>query len=216
MSGSTSRERLAAARLYAITPDLPPDQVERLVEGWIRGGADIVQLRHKSLRRGRLLDLARRLARRCQEAEVPLIVNDHLDIALLSGADGVHLGAADLSTAVARRLAGPALLIGASASTPAAGQAAEAAGADYLGTGPAYPTPLKAEKEVIGPAGVAEVQAAVRLPVFAIGGIEPARLPELLRAGVGRVCVIRALAAEDPEAAARAFKAVLAAKNELP
>lgn len=209
MSGATSRERLAAAGLYAITPDLPPDQVERLVEGWLRGGADVVQLRHKSLRRGRLLELARRLARRCQDAGVPLIVNDHLDIALLSGADGVHLGPEDLSTASARRVAGPTLLIGASASTPAAGRAAEAAGADYLGTGPAYPTPLKPEKEVIGPAGVAKVQAAVGLPVFAIGGIEPARLPELLAAGVSRICVIRALAGEDPEAAARAFKSAL-------
>jgi thiamine-phosphate pyrophosphorylase len=209
VSGATSRRRLAAARLYAITPDLEAEQVVRLVEAWLRGGADVVQLRHKSLPRPGLLELARRLAPACAEAGVPFIVNDHLDVAQQSGADGVHLGPGDLAVAAARREARAELVIGASASTPSAAVAAERAGADYLGTGPAYPTPLKAEKQVIGPAGVAAVQAAVRLPVFAIGGVEPERVPELKAAGVSRVCVIRALAGPDPEGAARSFKAAL-------
>jgi thiamine-phosphate pyrophosphorylase len=91
-----------------------------------------------------------------------------------------------------------------------AGVTAEREGADYLGTGPAYETPVKTGKRAIGPAGVAAVQAAVRVPVFAIGGLDRARLQEAKAAGVRRICVIRALStAADPEAEARAFKAAL-------
>jgi thiamine-phosphate pyrophosphorylase len=210
VNAATSRERLAAARLYAITPDAAPESIEELVAAWLRGGVDIVQLRHKSLPRGQLLELARRLASTCADARVFFIVNDHLDIAMLSGADGVHLGPQDLSVAAARKVAGPALVVGVSASTRTEGVTAERDGADYLGTGPAYETPIKAEKRAIGPGGVAAVQGAVKVPVFAIGGVERARVPELIAAGVRRVCVIRALStAADPEAEARAFKAAL-------
>lgn len=200
------RERLRAARLYAITPEGDPAEVERLVAAWLRGGVEVVQLRQKQLPRGRLLDLACSLAGACASAGALLIVNDHVDIAVLSGADGVHVGPDDLTVAAARRVAGPDVLVGASASFPDAAGRAEHDGADYLGTGPAYPTPLKTEKQVIEPAGVAAVAAAVRVPVFAIGGIDRSRLPELRAAGVERVCAIRALAeAPDPEAEARAW-----------
>jgi thiamine-phosphate pyrophosphorylase len=206
----SARDRLAAARLYAITPDASPSAVRRLVAAWLRGGVDVVQLRHKSLPRGELLMLARELAAACSEADALFVVNDHLDVAMLSGADGVHLGPDDLSVAAARRVAGPALLVGASAASPGVAAAAEAAGADYLGSGPAYPTPIKTEKRVIGPEGIAAVAAAVRLPVFAIGGVDRTRLAPLRAAGLERVCVIRALAeAADPEAEARAFRAHL-------
>ena len=209
MSRSRQRSirRLEGARLYAITPDGEPADVARLVAAWLRGGVDLVQLRQKQMPRGRLLELAGALVGVCADAGALLVVDDQLDVAMLSGADGVHLGPDDLSVAAARRVAGPGLLIGASASTPEAGREAEAAGADYLGTGPAYATPLKAEKRVIGPAGVARVAAAVGIPVFAIGGVERARLPELRAAGVARVCAIRALSgAPDPEAEARAWR----------
>jgi thiamine-phosphate pyrophosphorylase len=211
VSGATSRERLASARLYAITPDASPESIDELVAAWLRGGVDIVQLRHKSLPRGQLLETARRLGRACAEASVLFIVNDHLDIAVLSGADGVHLGPDDLSVAAARNVGGPALVVGASASTPAAALAAERDGADYLGAGPAYATPTKTEKRAIGPEGVSRVQSAVHVPVFAIGGLDRARLPQVIEAGVRRVCVSRALStAPDPEAEARALKVELA------
>jgi len=213
VSGATLRGRLAAARLYAITPDASPQSIEALVAAWLRGGVDIVQLRHKSLPRGELTGLAGRLARACREAGAIFIVNDHLDVALLSGADGVHLGPDDLTVAAARKVAGSAPLVGASASTPSAGVTAEREGADYLGSGPAYETPIKTEKRTIGPGGVVAVQAAVRVPVFAIGGLDRARLPETIAAGVRRVCVIRALStAADPEAEARTLKAALAGR----
>jgi len=203
---------LEAARLYAITPDAEPDAVIGLVGAVLRGGADVVQLRHKTLGRGALLDLAGRLAALVHGAGKLFIVNNHLDIALLAGADGVHLGADDLPQEAARRVAGARFLIGASASTPELAREAVAAGADYIGAGPAFATSIKPDKAVIGPEGVAAVSAAVAVPVFAIGGIDAANLGLLLAAGVRRVCVIRGLADEpDPESAARRMRAALAA-----
>jgi thiamine-phosphate pyrophosphorylase len=180
----------------------------------VRGGADIVQLRHKTLARGELLDLARRLRTVTSQAGVLFVVNDHVDIALLSEADGVHLGPDDLSIASARRVAGDRLLIGASASSPEAARAAIADGADYLGSGPAFATPIKTEKRVIGPKGVAEIATAVgaAVPVFAIGGIDESNVAQLIAEGLRRVCVIRAVSgAPDPEQAARRLRAMLIA-----
>ena len=146
-------------------------------------------------------------------AGIVFIVNDHVDIALLSHADGVHLGLDDLSIASARRVAGQELIIGASASNPEDAQAAIAAGADYLGSGPAFATPIKKEKQVIGPKGVAAIAAAVgpEVPVFAIGGIDASNVAQLTAEGLGRACVIRAIAdARDPELAARRLRTMLA------
>ena len=156
-----SRRGLLDARLYVITPDAAPDVVVDIATAAARGGADIVQLRHKTLARGELLDLARRVRAVTAGAGVLFVVNDHVDIALLSEADGVHLGPDDLSIASARRVAGDRLLIGASASSPEAARAAIADGADYLGGGPAFATPIKSEKKVIGPKGVAAIATAV-------------------------------------------------------
>ena len=178
----------------------------------MRGGADILQLRHKSLARGELLTLARKLREIASDSGGLFIVNDHVDIALLSAADGVHLGPDDLSIASARRVAGDRLLIGASASSPDAARAAIENGADYLGSGPAFATPIKTEKQVIGPKGVAAIAAALGtgVPVFAIGGIDESNVADLVVEGVRRVCVIRAVSgAPDPEQAARRLRAML-------
>ena len=206
------RERLLAARLYVITPDAPPDQVVGIATAAVRGGADLVQLRHKTLARGELLDLARRIRAVTAQGGVLFVVNDHVDIALLSEADGVHLGPDDLSIASARRVAGDRLLIGASASSREAARAAVADGADYLGSGPAFATPIKTGKQVIGPKGVATIAVAMgpEVPVFAIGGIDESNLAHLIAEGLRRVCVIRAVSgATDPEQAARRLRAML-------
>lgn len=178
----------------------------------LRGGADIVQLRHKTLPRFALLELALKLRDLTTAAGALFIVNDHVDIALTAAADGVHLGPDDLSIGSARRLAQEGFLIGASASNPDVARSAVSAGADYLGSGPAFATPVKKDKGVIGPAGVAAVAAAVDVPVFAIGGIEEANVAQLTALGLRRVCAIRALAdAPDPEKAARRLRAMLEA-----
>src|SRR5437660_2450644 len=114
MEVTVRHDRLAAARLYGITPEAEPAAVERVVAAWLRGGVDVVQLRQKRLPRGLLLELARTLAAACAAAGALFVVNDHVDIAMLSGADGVHVGPDDLTVAAARRVAGPDLLLGAS------------------------------------------------------------------------------------------------------
>ena len=202
--------RLQSARLYVITPDRPPGQIIDLARAVVRGGADVVQLRHKALARGQLLELALRFRDLTARAGVLFIVNDHADIALAAGADGVHLGPDDLGVDSARRIAPGGFLIGASASSPEAARKAVAAGADYIGSGPAFSTPIKKEKGVIGPAGVAAVTAAVDVPVFAIGGIEEANIAQLTALGLHRACVIRAIAgAAGPEQATRRLRAML-------
>ena len=204
--GPEIHRRLEAARLYVITPDAPPNRVMEIAAAAVRGGADIVQLRHKTLARGELLDLARELRGVIREAL--FVVNDYVDIALLAGADGVHLGPDDLTVASARKVAGDRLLIGASASTPDAVQP----GADYVGCGPAFATPLKPEKKVIGPEGAAAMSAAMKIPVFAIGGVDESNVDRLTAVGVHRVCVVRAVAeARDPEQATRRLRAMLTA-----
>jgi thiamine-phosphate pyrophosphorylase len=205
---------LRAAHLYVITADAPPERVIEVAASALRGGADVLQLRHKSLGRGELLALARKLREITSDSGALFIVNDHVDIAMLSHADGVHLGPDDLSIASARRIAGDRLLIGASASSPGAARSAVAAGADYLGSGPAFATPIKTEKTVIGPEGVAAIAAAVgsAVPVFAIGGIDESNVGLLIAEGLRRVCVIRAVSgAPDPEQAARRLRAMLMA-----
>ena len=193
-----------------ITPDAAPDRVVRIATAAVRGGAEVIQLRHKSLARGQLLELARKV-REVTQPSALFIVNDFVDIALLSEADGVHLGPDDLSLAAARRVAGDRLLIGASASTPQAARAAVSDGADYLGSGPAFATPIKTEKQVIGPEGVAAIAAAAgSVPVFAIGGIDETNLPHLTALGLRRACVIRAVAdAPDAESATRRLRTML-------
>jgi len=204
VSNSLLSRRLEAARLYVITPDAPRERVLEVAAAAVRGGAEVVQLRHKTMPRGELLELARELRGRLRGAL--FVVNDYVDIALLSGADGVHLGPDDLTVASARKVAGDRLLYGVSASTPDAVQP----GADYVGCGPAFSTPVKPEKRVVGPAGVVAMTAAIEVPVFAIGGIDESNLGRLIAAGVRRACVIRAVSdAPDPEAAARRLRAML-------
>jgi thiamine-phosphate pyrophosphorylase len=201
---------MVSARLYFITPDRDPDALVALAGSAIRGGADVLQLRHKSLPRGELFRLAARLRVMTHEANVIFIVNDHADIAVAAGADGVHLGPDDLSVEAGRRVVGPAMILGASAWTPDAARAATTAGADYIGCGPAFPTSVKKSKEVIGPDGVQAVASAVDVPVFAIGGIDAGNLPELTALGLNRVCVISAIAgAADPEAMTRRLRTML-------
>lgn len=196
--------------MYVITPDRDPQAVLDLGAAALRGGADVLQLRHKTLPRGELLPLAQRLREMVTARRALFIVNDHVDVALIAGADGVHLGPDDLSIGSARRIGGERLLIGASASSPAAAQAAVAEGANYIGSGPTFSTPLKKEKGVIGPAGVAAVAKAASVPVFAIGGIDESNLSQLTALGLWRVCVIRAVAdAPDPEGMTRRLRTML-------
>ncbi len=180
----------------------------------IRGGASVIQLRDKRPSRRALFDLAVGLRRLCAEHRVLFIVNDYLDIALASDADGMNIGQQDLPADVVRRLLPLGKVLGVSASTVEEARAAQAAGADYLGVGSIYPTSSKSDVDVVGPARITEIREAVDLPIVAIGGITLERVSEVVRAGATGVAVISAiLAATSPEAAARNIvKAIEATK----
>jgi len=186
---------------------------EAIGEAALKGGARFLQLREKRGDLRRLLQAARTLAQACREVGALLVVNDRLDVALAVGADGVHLGQDDLPAALARPLLEGGRLLGVSANRPEEAAAAERAGADYLGVGPAYPTATKERiRPILGPEGLRALRAATRVPIFAVGGITLERIPEVLATGADGVAVISAIAAApDVAAATRAFLEVLAA-----
>lgn len=174
------------------------------------GGADTVQFRQKEgTARERWSNLAPTAAA-CRAAGVALIVDDDLALALAAGADGVHLGQTDLPVAAARAaVAGrDSFLIGATASTVEEALAAEAAGADYVGFGPVFPTQSKrSPSSVRGLAALAAVCREVKVPIVAIAGLTPARVAAALDAGAWGVAVMTAVStAEDPQAATAALR----------
>jgi len=178
--------------VYFITPDLPASQVIDLVDRCTKSGADIVQLRSKTLSRRELFSLAVTLAEMVKSRGKLFIVNDYLDIAMASGADGVHLGEEDIPVKYARKV-WPDGIIGATAAAPDSALKAYKDGADYIGTGSVFASKNKPDRKVIGPLGVLRVMQRVPLPVFAIGGITLANVDKLLRYGIRRVAVISAL-----------------------
>jgi thiamine-phosphate pyrophosphorylase len=201
------RARLADARLYLCTDsrraqgDLP-----RFLDAVLGAGVDIVQLREKGLEAGEELALLEVFADACRRHGRLLAVNDRADVALAAGADVLHLGQDDLPVPVARQILGPGPVIGRSSHNPAQSDAAAAEpGVDYFCAGPVWATPTKAGRPAAGP-GLLEHVARQHpgRPWFAIGGISPDRLDEVLAAGATRVVVVRAITeADDPAAAAR-------------
>lgn len=171
----------------------------------VAAGAPVVQVRQKDCTDRALHDFAAAVVRICAAAGATCIVNDRVDVALAVGAAGTHLGAEDLPVAAVRRMAGPEHLIGGTARNPRQARELVAAGADYLGVGPAYATTTKSGlPHPIGPAGVGAVAGAVKVPVIAIGGVTAERVPELLAVGAWGVAVTAAVSgASDPAAATR-------------
>ncbi len=206
-SGLPLAGRLA---LYVIVSGSTPPAV---VQNILAAGAGTIQFREKSLPLPAQVEAAKRLRALCHAAGALFLVNDRVDLALATGADGVHLGQEDLPVGEARRLLGPGAVIGATCETAAEAAHATAAGADYIGTGPVYATPSKADAGApYGPAVVSRVVAATPLPVVGIGGIGPGGAAPVIQAGACGVAVISAVVgAPDPGAAARAIRQEVAA-----
>ena len=186
-------------------------ELPELVRGCIEAGAGMIQLREKNLDDRELLESARALREVCSAAGALFVVNDRPDIALLSHADGVHLGQGDLSLAQARRIVGDGALIG--RSTHSLEQAREAAreGADYIGAGPVFETSTKDAGELIGVDGLRDILEGVGLPVFAIGGLSGSNLSQVREAGGERIAVCSAvLSSSSPEKTVGELHAVLA------
>ncbi len=174
----------------------------------LQGGADVIQFRQKTGGIRHKLHAARAAAEVCANAGAPLLIDDHLDLALATGAAGVHLGQTDFPVAEARRLLGPDAVIGATATTAEQARRAEAEGASYIGFGPVFTTRSKANPaRTKGLRGLEAVCEAVALPVIAIAGITPERVRPVLEAGAHGVAVLSAIAcADDPQAATARFR----------
>ncbi len=177
----------------------------------VDAGAAMVQLREKHATTRELHQAAIALRDLTRGTSTRFLVNDRVDVALAADADGVHLGPDDLPWKEARRLLGPARVLGVSAATMEEVREAEAAGADYLGVGPAYATGSKADAgDAIGPEGVRRIVEATRLPVVAIGGVTADNAKALWEAGASGIAVISAVAAApDMREALRAFQRTL-------
>ena len=192
-------------RLHVLTDARGGPAALEAVSAAVAAGAPVVQVRQKDCTDRALYDFAARVVEICATYGAACIVNDRVDVALAVGAAGTHLGADDLPVAAVRRVAGPWHLVGGTARDPQQARQLVAAGADYLGVGPAYATTTKSGlPDPIGPTGVAAVAGAVGVPVIAIGGVTAGRVGELRAAGAWGVAVVGAVSgASDPAAATR-------------
>lgn len=198
-------------RLYAVTDrawvgrQTLPEQVEAA----LKGGATCVQLREKELDGAAFLEEAKVLAALCRRYGMPLIINDNVEVALASGADGVHVGQDDLTVEQVRRLAGDRLIVGVSAHSVEQALAAQAGGADYLGVGAVFATATKSDAHVLPRETLAEICRAVDIPVVAIGGIGEDNLLQLAGTGVDGAALVSAIfSAPDIEGQCRKLRAL--------
>lgn len=199
---------LDGRRLYLCTPDRA--DLAAFVDSCIRGGVDVVQLRDKDLDARSVLGRAKILREVCSGHGVPFIVNDRPDLALESGADGVHLGQDDGPCALARRLLGPEAIIGHSTHSPEDLERALGEPVDYLSAGPVVATPTKPGRPGTGTEYLSFAVARSPWPVFVTGGVTPETVPGLVAAGARHFVVVRWLTeAPEPEAAARAVSSAI-------
>ena len=205
--------RFLRARLYVVTDRALSNgrSDEEIVGAALSGGADVIQLRQKHGAERELLATARKLRALCAERGALFIVNDRPGIAVLSDADGLHVGQDDLPVHDARNLIGPGRLLGVSTHSIEQARAAAADGADYIGVGPVYET--KTKNDVCAPVGISYVVAAAaesRIPFVAIGGLKQHNVREVVRAGCDRIAVVSAaVSAEDVAEACRRLRAAV-------
>ena len=185
--------------LYAVT-DRSWTQTQTLyeqIEAALKGGVTIVQLREKNLPEEEFIAEAIRVKELCSRYNVPLIINDNADVALKSGADGVHVGIEDTPVAELRQKVGKDFIIGATAKTVEQAQSAEKAGADYLGVGAVFPSPTKKNAIRITAEKLKEICSSVSVPAVAIGGISLDNVSEIKGCGMSGIAVVSAIFASD-------------------
>jgi thiamine-phosphate pyrophosphorylase len=193
---------LADKRLYLVTPVRP--DFEAFLGAAFKGGVDVVQVRERELPDGRLLGALGEARSVTAAHGVPLGVNDRPDLAVLAGADFVHVGQDDIPVQEARRFGLP---VGLSTHAP---REIDAASSDYIAVGPVYATPTKAGRPAVGLELVRYASRSASLPWFAIGGIDASNVAQVVEAGANRIAVVRAIVeADDPEAAARTLRSAL-------
>lgn len=177
------------------------------VEASLKGGVSCIQLREKELDEASFLAEAIEIKKLCEKYNVPLIINDNVDIALRCGANGVHVGQTDMSVHEIRALVGEKMIIGVSAKTVEQAKAAELAGADYLGTGAVFSTTTKSDATTISHETLKEICSSVSIPVVAIGGISKNNILSLRGTGIDGVALVSAIfASENIEAECKILK----------
>ena len=195
--------------LYAVTDRawVGRQTLYEQVEDALKGGATLVQLREKELDKDTFLQEAKQLTTLCHSYHVPLIINDNVQIALESGADGVHVGIEDAPVAQIRQKTPDDFIIGATAKTVAQAQAAERAGANYLGVGAVFPSPTKQTAIRITNEQLKGICSSVSIPAVAIGGISFENVEQLAGGGMDGIAVVSAIfAADDIQTATGALK----------
>ena len=211
--GALRQERLAGARLYFVCEGRPHgEDPEPLVRAALAGGAQIVQLRDKSMDDRGILRAAGTFRRLADDHGALFVLNDRPDLARSAGADGVHLGQDDPDPGAARELLGEDALIGLSTHNREQLEAAEKGGiADYVSVGPVWETPTKEGRPAVGLDLVRHAAETASLPFFAIGGIDTGNIDAVLGAGAARIVVVRAIRdASDPRGAAEDLRRALA------
>lgn len=200
--------------LYFITDSstAPAEKFLPSVEAACKGGATIIQLREKNKSTREYMELAAAVHEITSRYNVPLIIDDRVDVALAIGAEGVHVGQTDMPVAVARKLMGPGKIIGATTKTVPQALEAYEQGADYCGVGAIYPTTTKVVTILTSVDTLKEIVKAVPIPVNAIGGLNKDNIHVLAGSGIAGICAVSAIQkAADPEAAARELKAAFLA-----
>lgn len=182
-----------------------------IVEAAVAGGVTCVQLREKHCGTREFIHEARALRPLLRDHNIPLIINDRLDVALAVAADGVHLGQSDMPIAMARKIAGRSLLIGISAESADDALKAEQEGADYIGISPVFSTPTKIDTAPpLGLGGVSKIRGLVDIPLVGIGGINLDNAASVIGAGADGVAVVSAIvSAEDPTDATSMLKTLV-------
>ncbi len=215
LAGGDALRRLAQAKLYVLVSQAScKASLVGTVREALAGGAQIIQLREKSAPDSALLEMARDLRKMTRQAGALFIINDRPDIALLTEADGVHVGQDDLPVQQVRRLLGPEALIGVSTHDMEQVRRAVLEGASYLGVGPTFPSKTKDFAAFPGLDFVRQVAAETALAAFVLGGVTLDNVGEVLAAGGTRVAVSHALcAADEPQAVARKMRALLDAQD---
>lgn len=180
--------------LYLVTDRAMADgKLEQIVEETLSGGVTIVQLREKHTSFEQFCERARAIKCITDKYNVPLIINDDVDVCLAVNASGVHLGASDCDIATARKILGNDKIIGGSARDIVTAQKAQAAGADYLGVGAVFGTSTKPDAKTINPQILQSIVASVDIPVVAIGGINEQNVKKLKGTGIAGIAVVSSL-----------------------
>ena len=195
--------------LYAVTDRawVGKQTLLEQIEDALKGGATIIQLREKKLDDDSFVKEAVQVRALCHKYNVPLIINDNVDVAIKSGADGVHVGIEDAPVAEIRKRVSADFIIGATCKTVEQAKIAEAAGADYMGVGAVFPSPTKTNAVRITNEQLREILSSVSIPAVAIGGISYDNVCEIKGSSVSGVAVISAIfGAEDIEKATALLK----------